>query len=142
MKNKLLLPRNFKKIGWVLFPIGLILWIIIQRGIVTPTHSIKVGILSTSFFSFIIGIYFISFSKEKIEDEYISSLRLKAFQISSLIQMLFFIVSFTCMYLFKYEPNGDGGLSAFLLLSILLFWISYLISFNYTLITNKSKLDD
>jgi hypothetical protein len=46
------------------------------------------------------------------------------------------------MFLFNLEPNGDGGLSTFLLSSILIFWIMYMVIFHYTLITNKSKLDD
>jgi hypothetical protein len=46
------------------------------------------------------------------------------------------------MFLFNFEPSGDGGLSIFLLSSILIFWLMYMVMFNYTLITNKSKLDD
>jgi hypothetical protein len=46
------------------------------------------------------------------------------------------------MFLFNLEPNGDAGLSIFLLSSIILYWLMYMIIFNYTLITNKSKLDD
>lgn len=139
-----LLPNRFKKIGYLLFPIGLIIWISIQQGLFKAelNHTMKVIALSLSFFSFLFGLYFISFSKEPIEDEYINSVRLKSFQISSITQMVFFLISFTLMILFNLEPNGDGGLSIFLLSSILIFWIMYIVIFNYTLITNRSKLDD
>jgi hypothetical protein len=144
MKTSFLLPNRFKKIGIILFPIGLIIWISIQQGLFKTelNHTMKVIALSLSFFSFLFGLYFISFSKENIEDEYINSVRLKSFQISSITQMVFFLLSFIIMFLFNLEPNGDGGLSIFLLSSILIFWIMYMIIFNYTLITNKSKLDD
>jgi len=144
MKPSFLLPNRFKRIGIILFPIGLIIWISIQQGLFKAelNHTMKVIALSLSFFSFLFGLYFISFSKEPIEDEYINSVRLKSFQISSITQMVFFLISFTLMILFNLEPNGDGGLSIFLLSSILIFWIMYILIFNYTLITNKSKLDD
>jgi hypothetical protein len=144
MKSLFLLPNRFKKIGYLLFPIGLIIWISIQQGLFNKdlNHSLKVITLTLSFFSFIFGLYFTTFSKEPIEDEYINSVRLKSFQISSITQMVFFLISFIIMFLFNLEPNGDGGLSIYLLSSILIFWIMYMVMFNYTLITNKSKLDD
>ena len=144
MNPSFLLPNRFKKIGIILFPIGFIIWIITQRGLFNTdlNHTMKVITLTLSFFSFLFGLYFISFSKEPIEDEYINSVRLKSFQISSITQMVFFLISFIIMFLFNLEPNGDGGLSIFLLFSILIFWIMYMVIFNYTLITNKSKLDD
>jgi hypothetical protein len=144
MNPSFLLPNRFKKIGIILFPIGFIIWIITQRGLFNTdlNHTMKVITLTLSFFSFLFGLYFISFSKEPIEDEYINSVRLKSFQISSITQMVFFLISFIIMFLFNLEPNGDAGLSIFLLSSIILYWLIYMIIFNYTLITNKSKLDD
>jgi hypothetical protein len=144
MNPSFLLPNRFKKIGIILFPIGLIIWISIQQGLFKTelNQKMKVIILTLSFFSFIFGLYFLSFSKEPIEDEYINSVRLKSFQISSITQMVFFLISFIIMFIFNLQPNGDGGLSIFLLSSILIFWIMYMVIFNYTLITNKSKLDD
>jgi hypothetical protein len=144
MKTSFLLPNRFKRIGLFLFPIGLIIWVITQRGLFNSelNHTIKVFTLTLSFFSFIFGLYFISFSKEPIEDEFIESVRLKSFQISSITQMVFFLISFSIMLIFNIEPNGDVGLSIFFLSSIILFWIMYILIFNYTLINNKSKIDD
>jgi len=143
MKTSLLLPNRYKKIGWLLFPIGLIIWASLQIGILDDyvNHLIKVFSLTLSFFSFLIGFYFVSFSKEPIEDEYISSLRLKSFQISAMIQMIYFLMAFTSMFLFHFEPNGDGGLASFLLISILIYWLAYLIVFNITIIKNNNKVD-
>ena len=144
MNPSFLLPNRFKKIGIILFPIGLIIWIITQRDLFKTdlNHSLKVITLTLSFFSFLLGLYFTTFSKEPIEDEYINSVRLKSFQISSITQMVFFLISFTLMFILNIEPNGDGGLSLFLLCSIIIYWVMYMVIFNYTLITNKSKLDD
>jgi len=144
MNPSFLLPNRFKKIGIILFPIGFIIWIITQRGLFNTdlNQTMKVITITLSFFRFLLGLYFISFSKEPIEDEYINSVRLKSFQISSITQMVFFLISFIIMFLFNLEPNGDAGLSIFLLSSIILYWLMYMIIFNYTLITNKSKLDD
>jgi hypothetical protein len=143
MKTSLLLPNRFKKIGWLLFPFGLIIWASLQIGILDDyiNHLIKVSILTLSFFSFLIGFYFVSFSKEPIEDEYIASMRLKSFQISAIIQMIYFLLAFTSMFLFHYEPNGDGGLASFLLISIFIYWLAYLIIFNITIIKNNIKVD-
>ena len=144
MNSSLLLPNRFKKIGIILFPIGLIIWMITQRCLFSLdlNHKLKVITLTFSFFSFLFGLYFTTFSKEPIEDEYINSVRLRSFQISSITQMVFFLISFTLMFILNIEPNGDSGLSLFLLCSIILYWVMYMAIFNYTLITNKSKLDD
>ena len=144
MKSSLLLPNQFKKIGVLLFPLGLIIWILTQQGTIdlSYNHSLKVIVLVVSFFSFLFGLYCSLFSREPVEDEYINSVRLKSFQISSITQMIYFLITFTLMFLLKIEPNGDGGLVIYLLSSIVLYWIMYLLIFNFTLIMNKTKLND
>jgi len=141
MKPSLLLPNRFKKIGLVLLSLGLLVWILTQKELIFTEldKTNKVITLTMSFFCFLFGLYFFTFSKEPIEDEYINSIRLKSFQISSLIQMVFFIFSFILMFLFKNEPNGDEGLSTFLLSSIILYWLVYIVSFNYNLICFKRE---
>jgi hypothetical protein len=141
MKPSLLLPNRFKKIGLVLLSLGLLVWILTQKELIFTEldKTNKVITLTMSFFCFLFGLYFFTFSKEPIEDEYINSIRLKSFQISSLIQMVFFIFSFILMFLFKNEPNGDEGLSTFLLSSIILYWLVYIVSFNYNLISFKRE---
>jgi hypothetical protein len=143
MKSSFLLPNQFKKIGYLFFPIGLLFWIAFQQGLFSDqiNHPLKVIILTISFFSFLLGFYFICFSKEPIEDEFIASIRLRSFHISSLIQMIFFVIAFTSMYILKFEPKGDGGLASFFLFSIILYWVIYLIAFNYTLFKTKTNVD-
>ena len=46
------------------------------------------------------------------------------------------------MFILNIEPNGDGGLSIYLLISIILYWLMYLVIFNYSLTINKGKLND
>ncbi len=144
MKPFYLLPNRFKRIGFYLFPVGIIFWMATQLGWMGSglSHSDRVAILSLSFFSFLFGLYFSIFSKERIEDECIQTIRLKSFQISAITQMLFFMIAFGAMFIFNSEPEGNGGLAAFFLAAIVLFWLSYLIAFNSTLIINKYKADD
>ena len=84
-----------------------------------------------SFFSFLAGMYFLSFSKEKVEDEMISKLRLSSFQFAALCQLLFFIFTFAYMAMSRKEPNGDGALALFFLSAVFLFWILFILHFNY-----------
>jgi hypothetical protein len=141
MKTSFLLPNRFKNIGWILFTIGLFIWISTQIGLLNANleRPIKVLVLTCSFFSFLFGLYFITFSKEPIEDEYIANIRLKSFQLSAIIQMLYFVIAFSSMFILHLEPNGDNGLSTFFLLSVIIYWLTYLLTFNITILKNKIK---
>ncbi len=143
MKTKYLLPNQYKRLGALMMPIGLLIWCFTQIGLfnsIMIIHWIKVMILTISFFSFLIGIYLVTFSKEKQEDEYISNIRLQSFQLSAFIQLLFFLLSFLYMFIFRTEPAGDGGLEIFLISSIFLFWLFYILHFNFILFRNKKKV--
>ena len=65
-----LLPYKFKKIGSLLAPSGIAVWVCMQLGFITPTpsHHVNVLLFIVSFFSFLGGLYFIAFSREKVED--------------------------------------------------------------------------
>jgi hypothetical protein len=101
---KLLLPHRYKKIGAVIAPMGLGFWLAMQLGYITKAlthffgeqenlstvsayHSIKVVVAIISFFSFLGGIYFVTFSREKVEDEMVQRTRLDSFQFAALIQI-------------------------------------------------------
>lgn len=143
-----LLPNRFKKTGAIIAPIGLLLWLCMQKGIITrvlsfvfgesseaqtspPFHIANVIIAIISFFSFLGGIYFITFSKEKIEDEMVQRTRLDSFQFAALVQIIIIIIGFLVMLLFK-EPREDG-LMLFFLSVISLFWLCFIGRFNYIL---------
>lgn len=141
-----LLPHRFKKIGAVIAPIGFALWIFMQLGMVTRAlnfcfgenenhhnayHVVNVCIAVISFFSFLAGIYFITFSKEKIEDEMVQRTRLDSFQFAALTQIIFIIMGFFSMMIIE-EPS-QGGLMLFFISLIFLFWLSFICRFNYIL---------
>ena len=145
---KYLLPHGFKKIGAIIAPIGFALWICMQFGYVTKVlillfgersiiqnnsfyHIVNVCVAFLSFLSFLAGIYFVTFSKEKIEDEMVQRVRLDSFQFAALAQIIFIIISFLFMLLFK-EP-GEGGLMLFFVATIFLFWLSFIGRFNFIL---------
>lgn len=138
-----------------MMPVGLIIWIwgqlkLSQDSIanffigIAPenAHLLKVTILVISFFSCLIGMFFLVFSKEKEEDEYVADLRLKSFQLAAFVQMTFFLLAFLYMFLFKKEPSGDAGLELFLIGSIFLFWFSYISCFQFALIKNKLQANE
>ena len=145
---KYLRTHRFKKIGAFIAPIGFTLWICMQFGYVTKAliflfgestatqnnssyHIVNVCIAILSFFSFLAGIYFVTFSKEKVEDEMVQRTRLDSFQFAALTQIIFIIISFLFMLLFK-EP-GEGGLMLFFVATIFLFWLSFIGRFNFIL---------
>ena len=145
---KYLLPHRFKKIGAIIAPLGFAIWICMQFGYVTkvliflfgessPTqnnssyHIVNVCVAILSFCSFLAGIYFVTFSKEKVEDEMVQRTRLDSFQFAALAQIIFIIISFLFMLLFK-EP-GEGGLMLFFITTIFLFWLCFIGRFNFVL---------
>ena len=145
---KYLLPHRFKKIGAIIAPIGFTLWICMQFGYVIKVliflfgessaaqnnstyHIMNVCVAILSFFSFLVGMYFVTFSKENVEDEMVQRTRLDSFQFAALAQIIFIIISFLFMLLFK-EP-GEGELMLFLITTIFLFWLCFIGRFNFIL---------
>ncbi|AZB28217.1 MULTISPECIES: hypothetical protein [Chryseobacterium] len=136
MNTLQLFPNRYKKIGWFIFIPSLILGIISLTGIINfpevslpvfynsgfPLNSEDLGLFKTTeidFFTNLFGILIIiggiltGFSKEEIEDEYISSLRLKSvfwslFVTYSIILILFLTIFgtlfFTAMILIMFLP--------------------------------------
>jgi uncharacterized membrane protein len=143
-----LLPHRFKKIGVIIAPLGFILWLFMQMGYFTrvlififgensfnqnnlPYNAVNIIIAVISFFSFLGGIYFVSFSKEKVEDEMVERTRLVSFQIAAVVQMIFIVFGFLSWLIFK-EPNEEGQM-LFFISAICLFWILFIGRFNYIL---------
>lgn len=117
---KLLLPHKFKRIGAIMAPLGLVLWICMQTKLIhrfafliatnSADHFISqqmtVVFLSITFFSFLLGIYFMAFSREKVEDEMIVQKRVESFQFAALIQLVVIILGFILMLLIE-EPGKE-----------------------------------
>lgn len=146
--QRLLLPNHYKRIGLYLVPAGFLVWCITQMGafdaiLKTSPHGISwrlVAVLSISFFSFLFGLYFLAFSKEKNEDEYIGGLRLQSFQLSGMVQLALTILSFISIFVFADDP--DRLFIALLTLVMLFFWVFYILHFNYTLYRNNKMMNE
>lgn len=147
-----LLPHSFKRAGWIIAPIGAVMWLLMQTGKIQatlvwalgpgasspeypPYHAAEVTVAILGFFSFLIGLYFISFSKEAIEDEMIRAIRLNSLMFAALVQLISIIISFTLMMVLG-EPD-EGGMMLFLIVSLLLFWVAYIAKFHFTLLFGR-----
>jgi ABC-type spermidine/putrescine transport system permease subunit I len=97
----------------------------------SPYYFTNAAVATISFFSFLGGIYFITFSKEKIEDEMVQRTRLDSFQFAAIIQILFIIMGFVSMAITK-EPDKEG-MMLFFVGVVLMFWICFIARFNYIL---------
>jgi len=150
MKTAILLPYYFKKIRMILIPFGLIIWCLTQLGYfnnilknqIGNTTNLYSAVLIISFFSFLIGLYFLVFVKEEQEDEFIANIRLLSFQRATFLQFVYFLFAFLYMLIFRKEPSGDAGLELFLIISILSFWLFYILHFNISLFLIKKKANE
>jgi hypothetical protein len=121
MEKRFLLPNRFKLVGWLILLISLSLWIysvFIIKGEIPFLKTSTFSIISSEFLKeteyfaviqtnltytltgilFIIGGLFVAFSREKVEDEFISKLRLVSFQWSFLINHILLLFLFIFVY--------------------------------------------
>ena len=136
-----LLPHKFKKIGLAIAPIGFLLWFGVQKGMikklgeileVTDLRLLNMTVAIIGFFAFLFGTYAVAFSKEKVEDELITKVRLESLQLAALIQIVYLIFGLIWMG-FTNNPPRDGGLLMFFIIAIALLWLIYIIRFNYVI---------
>ncbi len=161
MNSKLLLPNQFKAIGWIiLIPITIL-------GIIAMTNSYEVDWLNMKVFAlfnddfvfgatnesgnfkfietnvtltllgalFIVGAMMVGFSKEKREDEFIANLRLSSLLWSVWVSYVLLFLAFLFVY----------GMSFFNVMVYNMFTvlIIFIIRFNYILWrSSKSMADD
>lgn len=120
MINKILLPHQFKRAGWIILVPAVIAGLLFtftsfenlslnakvfafyQSGIFEDNHAfsfITTNILNTIIgIVFIIGAMFVAFSKEKKEDEFISELRLSSLAWAVYVNYLLLLVCFAFIY--------------------------------------------
>ena len=121
METKFLLPNKFKKIGWILLVVSIILWIYVSFILKSEIEFLQMNtfaiigsefVKETKYFSFIntnitytlngilfiVGGLLVVFSREKNDDEFISKLRLLSFQWSVLINYLLLLFLFLFVY--------------------------------------------
>jgi hypothetical protein len=104
MNNNLLIPAKYKVLGWSLTLIfGVVGFMCLYQDFNLEILNFKIGnelfdngnnnlTNEIALTGFIIGLLLIVFSKQKLEDEYISLIRLKSLQLSILISYLIFII--------------------------------------------------
>lgn len=137
--------HRFKRIGLLISPVSFVCWCAMQRGYLLAAlqklwtynsiqtekllHYIQVSVAVVSVFGFLGGLYFIAFSREKVEDEMVQRIRLDSFQFAALCQMILILLSFACLAILS-DPGAEGMLLLFVSL-VFLFWIIYILRFNY-----------
>ncbi len=143
-----LFPHKFKRVGLIIAPLGFALWLAMQYGMVSGfvefvaaqlntsvsrswLQIVNVSVAVSSFTGFLFGMYFLSFSKERVEDEMVQQLRLRSFQFAAFLQIISLIAGFF-LFLILGDPEAEGFMMFFILLFIL-FWLTYIVRFNYIL---------
>ncbi|MBS1919636.1 MAG: hypothetical protein JST17_05255 [Bacteroidetes bacterium] len=156
MKQKMLLPNKFKKIGWFILVPAMLLGIVL---IIMDFETIQINATvfalysdkilgKTQYFSFIntnivntlVGVLFIvgglmvGFSREKNEDEYISNLRLNSLLWAVLVNYILLLF----MFLFIY---GLGFLNV-MLYNMFTTLVIFIAKFNYSLFRNSKTVSN
>jgi hypothetical protein len=143
-----LLPHRYKKIGAVIAPLGFCLWLVMQLGYIknflvyffgqqdngyewSAYHVVNVVAAILGFFAFLSGLYFVTFSKEELEDEMVQKTRLDSFQFAAFLQIIVTIGGF--LFMLFAGDLGEGGMMAFFIALVFLFWLSFIGRFNYIL---------
>jgi hypothetical protein len=156
MKQVLLLPHRFKKLGWFMLIPATILGIVLAIGeFDLEWISAKVFVMFTDelvggrkFFSFIntnitntvVGVLFLigamltAFSKEKREDEYIEKLRLSSLLWAVWVNYLLLLMAFIFVYGFAFL-----NVMIYNMFTILIIFIA---RFNYILYQNRKGVVD
>ena len=159
MKTNYLFPNQFKKIGWILFIPSIILgmlFVIFQfqpnfleiqilaifESSVAPWSSgtIFFDVTKTNLIDELIGLsliissIFIVFSKEKLEDELISKMRLESLVWATYVNYLILILAILFVY----------GMSFFWILVFNMFTVLFffIIRFNWAIYKSKNQIRD
>jgi hypothetical protein len=138
MENSLLIPGKYKVIGWIIFILfaclglatlywdykipGLILPIKERGGLTFADYNLTNELALAGL---IIGLMIIVFAREKIEDEYISLIRLKCLQWSVLI-------SFVILFILNFVFYG-GSFYIVLIYNMFTIPLIFIAKFNYSL---------
>lgn len=119
---KLFVPNNIRIYGWVILLFGLILGVIrFYFGVKPEFLNIKVFAVYSKYFEtnyfkvienhvseeltallILVGLFVISFTKEKIENESVSAIRYKSFILTFYINTLIIVLSFLFVYGFGF----------------------------------------
>jgi hypothetical protein len=156
MKKALsLLPTGFKPVGFLLLFFGAVLGMVRFRYGIKPSlldmkpFALYSSYIESKYLQFIgnnmseevvgllllVGLFFIAFSRDRIESELKAVWRHRALYLSFLIQMVYWVLAFLLTYGFAFVYALMGGIYVSLLAFILLFWGFQLANF----LRNRSK---
>lgn len=135
MSNSLLLPNRFKRLGFIILVPFLALgtlymfwdfnfsWLDIGTSINLTDEIALTGTIA--------GLLLIAFSKEKTEDEYISTLRLESLQWAVLIHYILLVIATWAVHELAYIQV--------MVYNMLTIPIIFIIRFHYVLAKNKAQ---
>jgi hypothetical protein len=153
--NTLLLPYRYKRLGWILLVLSITLFIIslINRDLINWT-ALVYAISSDELLGehewfvwknteiaetlmgvlFIIGGLLVSFSKERIEDEFIEKLRLSSWMWAVGVNYLLLLFAFVFVY-------GSSFLNV-MIYGMFTVLIIFILRFNFILLKSKRQSQD
>lgn len=120
-KKSILMPNVCQKVGWGL----LILSVVVEMAKALLVRDIDVAwyFAKASHLLFIVSIFLICLSKEKVEDEMISGFRLKAIGLTAYV---FFVLLLILSIVLGVKPGSNPYLSELLLIVLpILLFVSY-----------------
>ena len=138
-KKSILMPHTCQKIGWCL----LILSFLVNLAKTLFVHNIDVAwyFAKASHATFIISIFLICLSKEKVEDEMISGLRLKSIGLAAYVFFVVFLILslFLELRIATLFPSIPDSLELFLIFLPLLLFVLYYGLFKWMLWKSKKQ---
>lgn len=136
MKSVLLLPHRFRLWGWILIvPSTLLLIAVLMYEYSVPFLKLSQPVHAANLLDFnnydlsdeftvllvFASLFMIAFSKEKVEDEYIRAIRLKALQISVYVNYLVLVIGIVSFYGLNFLYVLYGNLFTILIIFILVY---------------------
>ncbi|MEO5599848.1 MAG: hypothetical protein ABIR06_02865 [Cyclobacteriaceae bacterium] len=140
MQPRFLLPHFLKRIGWTFFIPALAFGIIVQHneyeipgfalaignGILVSGHPLKNNLTNElAVLMILISGFFVAFSKEKIEDEWVSKVRLESLQWSVYLNYALLVLTVLFVY--------DEGFFLVMIYNMFTMLIFFIVRFHYVL---------
>ncbi|MBL4605230.1 MAG: hypothetical protein JKY02_06110 [Flavobacteriaceae bacterium] len=125
--NKFQLAHKFKRIGWYVVAITF-LFMIVNKFVDEPewVKPLLKNIL-------VIGFLLVSLAKDKIEDEFIDSLRSQSYRLAFVIGVIYSVVQPQVEYIVDYLIDGEDATMGFSYFQVLIFMLLVQIMFFYQL---------
>ncbi len=128
-----------------MIPLSFAFWLLMQKGMITLLLTLLFGevnyfdyrmvnivVASISFFGFLLGVYCLAFSREKIEDEMVQKIRMDSFQFAALIQLPLIICGFFSL-LIPGNTKEQEVIILVLAAALIVFWFGFITRFHYML---------